>query len=188
MIHAGDCTEAGTKAETMDFLDWFSAQPHQHKLLIPGNHDFYFEKHLNQLDELVPFNVHHLINRGIKIENINFWGSPVTPGNGSWAFNISPGRKIEQHWEKIPANTDFLITHGPPYKVLDELDNKLNVGCEKLLKRIQSLKIPHHIFGHIHDDYGIVQRQDTFYINASSLTNDYRHINKPLVWELPCSS
>lgn len=188
LIHAGDFTEAGTKTETMDFLKWFSAQPHQYKLLIPGNHDFYFEKHLEQLDRIIPPNIQHLINRGIKINNIKFWGSPVTPGYGSWAFNKSPGREIQQHWELIPADTDFLVTHGPPYKILDELENKMHVGCEKLLTKIKTLKIPHHIFGHIHDDYGIIQRQETIFLNASSLSNNYHHINAPLVWELPYSS
>lgn len=187
LIHAGDVTEAGTRAETLKFLEWFSSLPHPNKLFIPGNHDFYLEKNFPNLEEIIPSNIYHLIDRGIQINNINFWGSPVTPGSGSWAFNKDPGREITLHWEKIPENTHFLVTHGPPYKIMDELDNKMHLGCEKLLKRVQKLKIPHHIFGHIHDDYGIIQRGDTVYINASSLTNDHRLVNPPLVLNL-CSS
>ena len=44
IIHAGDITESGTRKETLDFLKWFSALPHPHKILIAGNHDFYLEK------------------------------------------------------------------------------------------------------------------------------------------------
>jgi 3',5'-cyclic AMP phosphodiesterase CpdA len=44
IIHAGDFTEAGTKAETLNFLSWFKSLPHPHKILVAGNHDFYLEK------------------------------------------------------------------------------------------------------------------------------------------------
>ena len=183
IIHAGDFTEAGSKAETIKFLEWFSSLPHEHKIAVPGNHDFYIEKNLDNLESFVPANVHLLIDRGIEINDITFWGSPYTPGNGSWAFNKPPGSLMEEHWKKIPEKTTFLITHSPPYKILDELDNKENIGCEFLAKRIRKLEIPHHIFGHIHNDYGIITRGKTVYINASSLDNRYRHINTPLVWE-----
>ncbi len=183
IIHAGDFTEAGSKAETMDFLTWFSGLPHQYKLFTPGNHDFFIEKNMGNLEKIIPGNVILLIDTGIEIENIKFWGSPVTPGDGMWAFNKSPGKQIDQHWKLIPPNIDFLITHSPPYKILDELNNKRHIGCEKLLKRIREINLPHHIFGHNHNGYGIIKREGTVFINASSLDNSYRHMNPPLLWE-----
>ena len=45
IIHAGDFSASGTRSETRDFLKWFSALPHPHKILVAGNHDFYLEKH-----------------------------------------------------------------------------------------------------------------------------------------------
>lgn len=44
IIHAGDFTESGTRRETLDFLRWFAELPHPHKILIAGNHDFFFGK------------------------------------------------------------------------------------------------------------------------------------------------
>lgn len=181
IIHAGDFTEAGTKFETKDFLSWFSNLPHQHKILVAGNHDFYLEKNDHQLKEIIPSNVHYLKDRGISIENINFWGAPYTPGNGNWAFNISSKNEILKHWKMIPENTDFLITHSPPYGILDELDNKSHIGCDKLLERVKQLKIPYHIFGHNHNDYGIEKKGNSIFINAASLDQRYRPINSPLV-------
>lgn len=180
IIHAGDFTEAGTKAETLEFLKWFSSLPHPHKILIAGNHDFYFEKHESNLENIIPKNIHYLMDSGIEIENINFWGSPVTPGDGHWAFTRKRGIEILEHWEKIPANIDFLITHTPPYKILDEIDNKQHIGCQQLRKKLKELKLPHHIFGHVHNDYGIVRTLDTTFINASSLDGKHRQINTPL--------
>ena len=44
LIHAGDVTKQGSEAQVYHFLEWFSAQPHRHKVFIAGNHDFYFER------------------------------------------------------------------------------------------------------------------------------------------------
>ncbi len=88
---------------------------------------------------------------------------------------------MQAHWNKIPANTDFLITHSPPFGILDELDDKRHIGCEKLLQRVHQLGLPYHVFGHNHNDYGIVRTKETVFINASSLDNRYRPINAPLV-------
>lgn len=40
LIHAGDATSTGTTDEVTKFLDWFVSQPHGHKILIAGNHDW----------------------------------------------------------------------------------------------------------------------------------------------------
>jgi len=62
-----------------------------------------------------------------------------------------------------------LIINGPPFEILDELDNKHHIGCEKLAERIRNLKIKHHIFGHVHNNYGIVRTKTTIFINSASL-------------------
>lgn len=180
IIHAGDITESGTRKETLDFLKWFSALPHPHKIMTAGNHDFFLEKNQENLHNIIPRNIHFLNDNRVCINEINFWGSPVTPGDGGWAFNKKRGNELLLHWSKIPIKTDFLITHSPPFGFLDELDNKHHIGCEELLKRIKDLKIPNHIFGHVHNDYGIVRTKNTVFINSASLDERYRQINSPI--------
>ncbi|MDT0646962.1 metallophosphatase domain-containing protein [Zunongwangia sp. F260] len=183
LVHAGDFTEAGTKKETLDFLDWFSRQEHEHKVLIAGNHDFFLEKNQKQLDFL-PANIHYLNDSGTKIGKYNFWGSPVTPGNSNWAFERARGKSIRKHWEKIPENTNVLITHTPPYKIMDILDNGTAIGCEELQRYVDTIEPQLHIFGHIHNSYGSVRTKKTLFINSSCLDGRYRNINAPITYSV----
>jgi Icc-related predicted phosphoesterase len=180
IIHAGDFTEAGTKKESLNFLEWYSKTPYKHKILIAGNHDFYFEKKAHKIHEIIPASIHYLQDSGITLENINFWGSPYVPGDSSWAFTKDRGKQMSRHWEKIPVNTNILITHSPPFGILDELDNKTLVGCKNLRGKLTELKISHHIFGHIHNDYGRVKTGSTEFMNSSSLDTSHRIINQPI--------
>lgn len=185
LIHAGDFTEAGTKKESIDFLNWFSSLPHLHKIFIGGNHDFYLEKMtFTEKRKIIPKNITLLQDSGITIKGLNFWGSPVNPGEGQWAFNRERGPDIRKHWKKIPSNTSVLITHTPPFGIKDKLADNTKLGCEELKKRITELKLPLHIFGHFHDYYGIIKKSPTTFINASSLNNKYDILNPPITFDL----
>ncbi|TRO64255.1 metallophosphatase domain-containing protein [Christiangramia sabulilitoris] len=182
LIHAGDCTDGGTRNETSNFLEWFSSQPHNHKILIPGNHDFFFEKQQN-LDK-VPANIHVLIDKGIKLEGINFWGSPVTPGLHNWAFNKERGEAIRKHWNLIPAKTDVLITHTPPFGILDEIDGRNHLGCEELREFLTIVKPKFHLFGHIHQAAGSTTRNGIQFYNLSILDKRLRIIHSPITLKI----
>lgn len=85
----------------------------------------------------------------------------------------------------IPPDTDILITHGPPYGFADKTYGGLSVGCEELIKVIDVIKPKVHVFGHIHEGYGIARNDHTVFINASTCTLRYRPENKPIVFDLP---
>lgn len=185
VIHVGDFTEAGTKAETIDFINWFSKLPHPHKIFIAGNHDFFMEKSSPEtIKKMLPENVFYLEDEGIEIKGIKFWGSPVTPGDGAWAFNRDRGLQIKKHWNKIPDDTRVLITHTPPYSIKDTLNNKQHIGCEELFKRIKQLQLQLHIFGHLHNTFGKTRISPTTFINASSLDDYYRYLHSPIIFEI----
>jgi predicted phosphohydrolase len=115
LIHAGDVTEYGSEEEVVDFLFWFSRQPFAYKIFIGGNHDLFLETSTPaQRKKLIPSNVIYLQNSGIEIDGLMFWGSPVTPYFLGMAFNAREGKERRKVWNKIPHNTDILITHGPP--------------------------------------------------------------------------
>jgi Icc-related predicted phosphoesterase len=184
IIHCGDVSVNGKKDQILDFCDWFGDLPHAHKIMIPGNHDFLFEKEYDVSKNITDSRgINLLIDSGIKIEGINFWGSPITPWFHSWAFNRFRGSSIEYHWNKIPDDTDILITHGPPAYLKNNLCRVLggeDVGCEDLYKAIKRIKPKINCFGHIHEGYGTYSDEETFYINCSILNRNYVPQNDPI--------
>lgn len=73
IIHAGDISKRGLKAEVLDFLDWFGELDFEHKILIAGNHDFFFESETKEdVLKVIPSNVIYLNDSGITIDGIKF--------------------------------------------------------------------------------------------------------------------
>lgn len=180
LIHAGDVCNRGTEEEAVQFIDWFEKQPYSYKIFIAGNHDFFFENFPQQeIQKVLPKNMYYLHDSGIEIEGISFWGSPITPEFHNWAFNRKRGVEIKKYWDLIPQNTNILITHGPPYSILDQTFNGMYVGCEELLKTLEFVQPNYHIFGHIHEGFGYVKLNETMFYNASSLDFNYNLRDKP---------
>lgn len=99
----------------------------------------------------------------------------------NWAFNRDRGEEIKKHWDLIPNDTDVLITHGPPFGILDETVYSKRTGCEELLLRVYHVQPKHHIFGHIHEDYGVLAKRETTFVNASVLDDRYELINDAVI-------
>lgn len=185
LIHSGDISKRGKDYEVEDFIKWLSSLDFRYKIFIAGNHDFYFEgKTISKVQEMLPQNVFYLCNAGITIGDINIWGSPITPTFFNWAFNRDRGSNIAKYWDKIPQNTDILITHGPPSGILDQTISGSNAGCEDLLKKIELVKPKYHLFGHVHEAYGIYETTYTTFINGSILDESYRISNQPISFNI----
>jgi Icc-related predicted phosphoesterase len=189
LIHAGDVSYRGEALEVKDFLAWFAKQNFEFKIFISGNHDFYFEKQKpKDIEAIIPEGIIYLNDSGTTIDGINVWGSPYTPKFYNWAFNKTRGPALKKHWDLIPTDTDILITHGPPYGILDQVSSESHVGCKDLLQKVQSLQLKLHVFGHIHESYGSTTRMATKFVNASLMNESYEFVNKPLLAQLQTHS
>jgi len=169
------------------FLGWFASQPHPHKLLIAGNHDWLYQRDPDKVALLLKKHqgITYLEDAGVEIDGVKFWGSPWQPWFMSWAFNLPRGGESLRHvWNLIPIDTDVLITHGPPHCVLDQVRDGEHLGCEELKIRLPSVKPRLHVFGHIHDAFGCAKSRTTTYINACSCTEAYQASNRPIVVDL----
>lgn len=186
LIHAGDVSKLGTLPEVQSFLDWFEDLPVKHKVFIAGNHDFLLERSRTLFRSLLEnySTFHYLEDSEIEIEGIRIWGSPVSPFFFNWAFNEHRGAPIRRYWEMIPEGLDILVTHGPPFGVLDKTARGEAVGCEDLFEIIEKTKPRYHVFGHIHEAYGIFKNQHTTFINASVLNLKYELKNLPIRIEI----
>lgn len=186
IIHGGDITNRGKVQEVDEFIEWFASLNYKYKIFIAGNHDFYFENYAwYEIQKRLPEGMYYLCNSGVEIEGIHIWGSPITPTFYNWAFLRERGAEIRREWESIPSeNLDILTTHGPPAKVLDRCINGSIVGCEDLLAKIEEVKPKYHLFGHIHEGYGIKETKNTTFINGSVLDERYQLKNQPIVFEI----
>jgi predicted phosphodiesterase len=185
LIHAGDISMKGTELEIIPFMKWFGRQDFKHKILIAGNHDFYFEKTpVEEIKKLIPPGVIYLNDAAVAIDGTRFWGSPITPWFFNWAFNRHRGEDIRKHWDLVPNDTDVLITHGPVYTILDKTISGKYAGCEDLLQKVKAIKPKVHICGHIHEAYGRMEKDNTLYINASVLDEKYQMRNEPVIVDI----
>lgn len=187
LIHAGDVTEYGSEDEVADFLYWFSRQPFTYKIFIAGNHDLLLEAcTTSKRRKMISSDIIYLQNSGIEIEDLKVWGSPVTPYFLGMAFNARQGPEIKKYWNKIPADTDILITHGPPLGILDN-----GIGDEGLLLEVNKIRPAVHCFGHAHGQNGIRTINETTFINASIVNSldpfnnaEYKVIGKQIQYEI----
>lgn len=195
IIHAGDVSGRGYFKEVEAFCEWYRNLNFKYKILIAGNHDFYFEHNDHSMIEhqLKPIVVNpavvtegmpiiYLHDSMVEIEGIKIWGSPYTPEFYNWAFMKKRGKELEDHWKKIPYGMDIVITHGPPKGILDECPE--HVGDEDHLNRILEVRPKYNVFGHIHEGYGIYKGIHTTFINASVLDREYMCVNDPIVIDL----
>ena len=182
LVHAGDITNMGELEGVAVFNEWIGSLPHPHKIVIAGNHDFCFERNREASERLLT-NCTYLHDAAATVMGIRFWGSPWQPWFFNWAFNLQRGEEIRQKWDLIPDDTDVLITHGPTYGHGDRTQSGELVGCRDLLEVIERIRPKLHVFGHIHEGYGVSSNDHTTMVNASNCDFSYAPVNPPVIFE-----
>jgi len=185
LLFAGDFTgdhRRNAEQQLNVFNKWLGNLPHEHKVVIAGNHDFYCQEN-HDLTKAMFTSAVYLCDDVAEVGGLKIWGSPFTPPFLDWAFMAGPD-DMRRRWSHIPDDVDVLITHGPPYGILDLVSPKFrrvgedpHVGCRDLgdaLYRLSNLKL--HVFGHIHESYGTWSNNGVQFVNAS---NGYRPVNNP---------
>ena len=163
IVHSGDFTMAGTEQEAMDFINWFCDLPYRYKIFIAGNHDdCFFGAELSGLDE----NCFYLCHSSIIIDGVKFYGIPMFVQNALTGTD-------KENIAAIPNDVDVLITHEPPYGIMD-FDGRHHYGSTDLLEKIQLIKPRLHLFGHIHAAYGVKILNDITFSNAAAVGEKYR--------------
>jgi predicted phosphohydrolase len=183
LVHAGDATMAGKPAEIAAVNEWLGTLPHPVKLVCAGNHDLLFERNPPLARSLLT-NATYLQDEPIEVMGLRFYFSPWQPRFFDWAFNLNRGPAIRAKWDLIPHLLDVLVTHGPPMGLLDRNDRGECCGCEELRAAVERVRPRVHIFGHIHESYGVQDYDGIRYVNACTCDERYRPVNPPVVIDL----
>lgn len=186
LIVAGDLTRTDRIEEYFKFFCWIAKTKYKKRIVIAGNHDGFAENNPEYMKLFSDFE--YLCNSGTELEGLKIWGSPYTPTFYDWHFMADRGETIKKHWDLIPDDTDILVTHGPPYGILDKTIDGENVGCEELSKSRRRIRPRLHVFGHIHESYGMQRPNLDFidcpgypiFVNASHVNERYQPVNAPI--------
>ena len=207
ILHAGDATGRGSLPEVTKFAQWYGSLPFEYKIFVAGNHDFLFQDEPAIARQILKDNdIIYLEDEFVMVNGLKVYGTPHQPEFCNWAFNLERGEQLAEKWAMIPDDTDILITHSPPYGILDgapdtdwiktqkQYDEYIRdvsigkikpttkpVGCEELLIRVKQIKPRLHIFGHIHEGYGMEIIDETIFKNVAICTARYQPTNIPQV-------
>mmetsp|Transcript_16309 Transcript_16309/g.19556 ORF Transcript_16309/g.19556 Transcript_16309/m.19556 type:complete len:272 (-) Transcript_16309:501-1316(-) len=202
LIHAGDFTQVGKPGEVESFSEFLGSLPHEEKVVIAGNHDLAFDtnnyerlkrdfakflgKNPPSSEEVKSKlkNCIYLQDSAVRVKGVMIYGSPWQPWFHDWGFNLERGPQIKGVWDQIPEGIDILITHGPPLGHGDLcFPSNCRAGCFDLLEAIERIRPRYHVFGHIHEGYGVTTDGVTDFINASTCDIQYKATQPPIVFD-----
>lgn len=173
LVVAGDASLFG---RLDGFDDFISSLPHKHKLFVAGNHDNFAKR---RDENIVIPSMTYLQDSSVTIDGIKFYGSPWHTVIGM-AFGTTWG-EMANRWAAIPDDTDVLITHMPPYGMLDGDPLRSSWGCPKLFDRVMEIKPRLHIFGHIHMAHGRDSMDGVQFANVALTDGNYKVVHQPTV-------
>jgi Icc-related predicted phosphoesterase len=192
LIVAGDLTARDTPKEHLEFVAWLRLQPYEMRIFIGGNHDNALEKYA--IHGASGDFCYYLCDSGMEFNGFKIYGSPwikTFPGMNPHckAFTVDTEEELAEKFAKIPEDTDILITHSPPWGILDTNDEGKHCGSKSLACRIGYMKNPPKlwVWGHIHESYGIdlpARGKPVTMVNASHVNERYQPVNRAVRIEL----
>lgn len=191
LIVAGDLTMSDILNDHHQMALWIADQKYKRKIIIGGNHDNILQKNYNFYSKLS--DISYLCDSGTEFEGLKIWGSPWTKtfegmNPNCKAYTFDTDEELAERWALIPDNIDILVTHCPPFDILDSVGEVTkwgrtvnNVGSVSLRNKVLKVAPKLHVFGHIHE-WGGHQEEfgTTLYVNASHVDECYDPINKPI--------
>lgn len=147
-----------------------------------GNHDFVGAR--VPVSSLLQLPVTFLQDDYVVIDGVKFHGTPWHPWiNDWWVFGTSEER-LADHWQEIQPDTDVLISHGPPYQILDRCLDGEHVGSKTQRAWLDAHPVPLTICGHIHEAVGNIFVGKSHFANVSLVDFNYQPINAVQIFEV----
>lgn len=183
LIHAGDHAMAGwNHAEIREYDSWLGSLPYKHIVMVPGNHDRWM---LDLAKRRLITHATILADEAVEVMGLLIWGSGVTP-LATEPFGIGSPDNRAKLYTTIPQDVNIIVTHTPPYNVMDRAPGSLHhSGCPELRQAVERIKPQLHVFGHVHGAHGVHGIGETMYANAALLGPGGGIEAKPIVLRIP---
>lgn len=151
-----------------EFYPWLEGLPHDEVAWIAGNHDF-----VCQTSDWQPAGRgHYLLDDGTELAGLRLYGTPWVPDLQGWAF-YADAEALAERMAAIPADTDVVVSHGPPRGFGDRVVSGRIVGSEALLERLREIEPRLCVFGHIHEGHGRWELGETTLANVAHVDELY---------------
>ena len=185
------------------FCEWIKYITNQNNkvIIIPGNHDFYFENILeekkrdleNKCLGKLKILYHEEYNEAFINENgeillLKIFGTPYCSVFGNWAFMRSDAY-LKEKFAEIPNDIDILISHDAPniYGLGDITEGRyMKAGTGNKILADEIYRIKPRIFhcGHFHSGNHEFQEHEGIWMSNVSFVNEqYRPSNPILNYE-----
>lgn len=164
LIHCGDfCNIGQQEQETFEDVDaWFAEIPAGQIICIGGNHDALLQNREFRFSQAT-----YLEDGGVEVGRLKVYGSPWCPDLAGFAF-YSEEQDLMRRWRQIPEGIDILVTHTPPFGVLDVASSgDIHLGCPHLRRELERIRPQIHAFGHVHASAGHLKESGVHFVNAA---------------------
>ncbi|TVY26371.1 putative rhamnogalacturonate lyase C, partial [Lachnellula hyalina] len=180
LLHCGDMTNQGSEKELQRTLKWIEEADFEAKIVVAGNHDitldtdFYnqYGSRFHNQEPQDPTKCIQLLQQCPSIiwlkheaaiinlssptgpqTTFKIFGSPYSPAKDMWAFGYS-AEEADNLWDRIPLDSDIVITHTPPKYHCDERKDWRAAGCDGLRNALWRVRPKLAVCGHVHEGRG----------------------------------
>lgn len=192
-VHCGDLMSGGYESEWKSSLDWLKRLPYNNKYICYGNHDFhpflYPGPSLQDMRKIgvtvlgFPGNINYtstILPNGMKMLAL-----PFVMNLPRWAFNVDE-KYLKNYLDELSGHGpyDIIISHSPPYGILDKVMTGERVGIKLYRKFLTKMKPRYWFLGHIHESYGFREFEGCKFYNVAMCNRAYEHANRPIIIDI----
>jgi len=152
-VVCGDITHFGNKNDAVEYLEKIPTDI----IGVVGNCD---PKGVEEAYKEVGAQYLHL--NTVKIDGTEFVG--ISGSNYS--------QEDLDKFKKLSMDSNVFVLHQPAYGYLDKASREKNIGNQDLLSIIDNNEPKLVLSGHVHEDRGIIDEQDTVYLNPGPAHED----------------